>query len=169
MSEPFLAEIKLFGFGFVPRGYLACNGQLLPIAQYSALFSLLGVMYGGDGRITFKLPDLRSSVPMGFASTLPQGSAGGAETVSLTIPTLPAHTHMMVAVNGPATRRTVANNYFGSDTSTVVDFFGPAEALVPMDPASMQSSGGGAPHANLQPSLAMNFCIATNGVYPSRN
>ncbi|UZK69001.1 tail fiber protein [Sphingomonas sp. S1-29] len=169
MSEPFLGEVKLFGFGFVPRGYIACNGQLLPIAQYNALFSLLGVMYGGDGRITFKLPDLRSSVPMGFASTVPQGSTGGDEMVSLTVQTLPAHTHAMAAIDGPATRRTAANNYFGSDTSTVVDFFGPAQSLVPMDPASLQSSGGGAPHSNIQPSLAINFCIATNGVYPSRN
>ncbi|WP_033919724.1 phage tail protein [Sphingomonas sp. 37zxx] len=168
MSDPFLGEIKLFAFGRIPRGYLACRGQLLPVAQYQALFTLIGTTYGGDGRSTFKLPDLQSRAPIGLGSSLPWGLVGGVEQVTLLPQHLPAHAHAMTAVDTQGNRRAPQGNHFASDSSVVVDFFGPAQALVPIDGATLEPAGGGLPHSNIQPSLAVNFCIAIQGLYPTR-
>jgi microcystin-dependent protein len=169
--EPFIGEIRLFGFNFAPVGWAFCDGTLLPISQNTALFSLLGTTYGGDGRTTFALPDLRGRVPisMGTGSGLSPydiGQQGGAENVTLTVNAVPAHGHNIQANDAPASEskpgggvlaRTNASTYAaGTDGTT-------------LSPNAISSSGGSQPHANLQPFLAINLCIALQGIFPSRN
>lgn len=173
MSEPFLAEVHIFGFNFPPRGYAQCNGQLLPIAQNQALYALLGTTYGGDGRTTFALPDLRSRVPIhkgtaqGANRTL--GQKSGQEKVQLTTDQIPAHSHdyALKASTDAATATTPAGNL----PATVVPAFNTYGA--PSTPASgsgaVVSTVGGQAHNSMQPYLALNFCIALQGLFPSRN
>ena len=172
MSEPFLGEIRMFGFGFAPQGWAQCNGQLLPISQNTALFSLLGTTYGGDGRTTFALPDMQSRVPVCQGqgpglSSYAEGQAGGAETVTLAATQMPGHTHPVKASSsaadsdqpgGRALARTASHSYTAQpDTSTV------------MNANMLGDTGGSQPHNNIQPYLAVNFCIALTGVFPARN
>jgi microcystin-dependent protein len=185
MAEPFLGQIEAFAFGFVPRNWAVCAGQLLAINVYQALFSLLGTTYGGNGVTTFQLPDLRSRVAMGQGSgagLTPRviGEIGGEETHTLLVTETPAHTHLLRAAAKPAA--TTNTNVPGPATvlaqsigkpPTGADF---ALALYATDPNPSQamSAGavgvtGGQPHANMMPYLALNFCIALYGAYPSRN
>ncbi len=172
MSEPFLGEIRMFGFNFTPQGWAPCNGQLLPINQYQALFSLLGTTYGGNGTTTFALPDMQSRVPVGQGqgpalSTYAEGQAGGAETVTLTATQMPGHTHPVKASSsaagsdqpeGRVLARSASNIYIAKpDTSTV------------MNAHMLGDAGGSLPHDNIQPYLAVNFCIALTGIFPARN
>ena len=179
MSEPFLAEIRPFGFNFAPRGWAHCDGQILPINQNQSLFSLLGTTYGGDGRTTFGLPDLRSRVPLHKASGFSLGSRGGTETVTLNQTQMPNHTHAdgaspnelqakLRANSGPATtsdptgNSLAAANIYSSDPPSV-DMGSNSLGV------TLANTGGGQGHNNLPPVTTINFCIAIQGLFPSRN
>jgi microcystin-dependent protein len=163
MAEPFLGEIRLFGFGVVPKGWIPCEGQLLPISRYAALFSLLGVMYGGDGKTIFGLPDLRGRLPLGYNNELPQGVTDGEATHVLAASEMPAHTHQVQASTVTGAVSTVGNNYWAGAMN-----YAPT-ATGPMASAAIAAAGGGQAHENMQPYTALNFCIALNGIFPSRN
>lgn len=164
MSEPFLSEIRIVSFGFAPRGWALCNGQLLPINQNQALFSLLGTTYGGDGRVNFALPDLRGRVPIHFGShTL--GERGGEENHTVTIQEMPAHSHMFSASNATPTQGSPAGNMWASNTGA----YSSAAPDTAMNPASISNVGGSQPHLNTQPFLVLNFIIALQGIFPSQN
>ena len=172
MSEPFIAEIKIFAGSFAPRGWAFCNGQLLPIAQNTALFSLIGTTYGGDGRTTTALPNLQGRVPMhpgrgpGLTSRR-LGETGGVETVTLTEAQMANHGHAMAADPNPAEQITPANNALARSVGGSV--YGPDSNLVPLNATAMPNAGGGQAHNNVQPYLAINFIIALVGLYPSRS
>lgn len=168
MLEPFIGMIAVFGFNFAPRGWAFCNGQLLPISQNDALFSLLGTTFGGDGRTNFALPDLRGRVPIHFGdgsglSPYTLGSRGGSERVALSSAELPAHNHDVRAANGAATGSRPGGNVLagGGSYATTPDTTMSADMIA--------SAGGGQPHENVQPFLTLNFCIALQGIYPSRS
>jgi len=179
MSEPFLAEIRPFGFNFAPRGWALCDGQILPINQNQSLYSLLGTTYGGDGRTTFALPDLRGRVPLHKASGFDLGSRGGAETVNLTASQMPNHTH----ADGVDANKLQAKLRANSGAATTSDPTGASLAAANVyssDPPSVDMSsnslgvtlantGGGQGHNNMPPVATINFCIAIQGVFPSRN
>lgn len=172
MSEPFLGEIKAFAFGFVPRGWLSCDGRSLPIQQYTALFALLGTNFGGNGVTTFNLPDLRGATPAGVGtrpggSTYDLGEAGGVESVTLTQAEMANHGHAMIADQAPAAIASPGNNYLARPPAGK-NLYGPPASLVPLNPGTIGVAGGGQPHNNLQPFLAVNYCIATQGIFPSR-
>ena len=171
--DPFVAEIRIFPFNFPPKGWAFCNGQLLPLSQNTALFSLLGTTYGGDGKSNFALPDLQGSVPMhpgqGPGLSLHDlGETGGSETVTLLESEIPAHAHTMMASADPANAQipsaqlTLARSSGGSAYSTTLT------GLVPMAPQALAPAGGSLPHNNMQPYLTLNFCIALQGVFPPR-
>lgn len=172
--DPFLSMIVLFGCNFAPRGWAFCQGQLLPIAQNTALFSLLGTTYGGNGQTTFALPDLRGRVPIGFGqgpglSSYALGQQGGAESVTLQITQMPAHTHafMATAEAGDTADPTSA---FPANTGALDKEYKQAPVnKVAMNTAAVETKGGSQPHINMQPYLAMNYCIALEGIFPSRN
>ncbi len=171
MSEPFYGEIRMFAGSFAPRGNAFCDGQLLPIPQNDALFSLLGTIYGGDGRTTFGLPDLRGRVPIHEGSgpgLSPRrlGAKGGAETETVTTAQLPAHQHNFSAVAAAGTSASPGGNVCGN--STVASYVN-NPANVNMASASPSSGGGGASHTNLMPTQCINFIIALVGIYPSRS
>lgn len=170
MSEPFIAEIRIFAGNFAPRSWAFCDGQLLPVSQNTALFSLIGTTYGGDGRSTTALPDLQGRLPMhpgrgpGLTSRR-LGQRGGVEMVTLSEAQMPNHTHTMMAntergeLSTPGSDRSLGRN----------TIYGPASSTVSMADQALPSSGGSQPHNNLQPFLAMNFIIALQGLYPSRS
>lgn len=172
MSEPFIGEIKMFAGNFAPQGFAFCDGQLLAISQNDALFSLLGTIYGGDGRTTFGLPDLRGRVPihMGNGPGLSPrtiGSKSGSETVTLTAANLPAHTHGLA---GSAEAADSGNPKQRVPATTAEAIYGPAgDPTAPMSPNALGQTGGGQSHTNVQPFQCLNFIIALYGVYPSRN
>jgi microcystin-dependent protein len=173
MSSPFVGEIRLFSFNFAPRGWALCNGATLSISQNAALFSLLGTTYGGNGVSTFNLPDLRGRTATHYgasaAGTMVQGEVGGTETVTLTIPTIPAHNHTVFATTTVADKRPAIGHFFAADTASVADYYHAPVATVALDSRSLSQTGGSQPHPNMQPYLVMNYCIATSGIYPSRN
>ncbi|HEU5036361.1 MAG TPA: tail fiber protein [Nocardioides sp.] len=164
MAEPYLSEIRLMSFTFAPKGWALCNGQLLPINQNQALFSLLGTTYGGDGRVNFALPDLRGRVPIHAGAGHTLGERAGTEAVTLTISQLPTHTHR-VNVRGAATggTSTPAGNYLGGGNNV----YGNEGSLTTLNPATVGNTGGGQPHTNVQPYLTLSFCIALQGIFPS--
>lgn len=168
MSDPFVGEIRMFSGNFAPRGWAFCDGQLLPIAQNTALFSLLGTMYGGDGRSTFALPDLRGRLPMGVGqgpglSWRVQGETTGSETVTLLTSEIPPHSHTLNASSGTADRESPANAAFAEGDE---DNYAAPSSTVEMAPTTV--SGGNLPHNNLQPYLVCSFIIALQGVFPPR-
>lgn len=171
-QEPFIGEIALVGFNFAPQGWATCSGQLLPISQNSALFSLIGTTFGGDGQQTFALPDLRGRRIVG-AGQLPGGSSyvlgqqGGEEVVTLTVQQLPQHSHVANANAAPGTALSPAGNFWASQNATAL--YSNAPALVDMSPVLIGNSGGNQPHDNMQPYLVMNYIIALEGIYPSQN
>lgn len=168
MSEPFLAEIRIMSFNFPPKGWALCNGQLLPINQNQALFSLLGTTYGGDGRVNFALPNLqgRTAIHTGQGHTL--GELGGEQTHTLSIAELPGHIHTVNATTAPASDATPNPNMMLA-TSTGASFYGSPQNLVNMDPSTVAVAGGSQPHVNMQPYLTLEFCIALQGIFPSQN
>lgn len=172
MADPFLSEIRMFSFPYAPKGWAQCNGQLLPIAQNQALFSLLGTQYGGNGTITFALPDLRGRVPMSFGNGVAQGEAAGVENVTLLSTQLPMHTHTAFGASDPQNTRNYDDTVFTAATDILSgqpsNLYGPPSALVPLG-ALLTAAGGSQPHNNMQPALVVNFCIATVGVFPSRS
>lgn len=169
MSEPFIAEIRIFAGNFAPRGWAFCNGQLLPVSQNTALFSLIGTTYGGDGRTTTALPNLQGRAPMhpgrgpGLTSRR-LGQRGGTEMVSLSEAQMPNHTHSLMTSIEDGDRRSPGNSSFGRGTA----LYGPPNNLGAMDSNTLANSGGSQPHNNMQPFLAINFIIALTGLYPSR-
>lgn len=169
--EPFIGQISIVGFNFPPRGWAACNGQLLSIAQNTALFSLLGTTYGGNGKTTFALPDLRGRTPMGTgngAGLTPRslGEQVGTESVTLLTSQLPQHTHTVTAQASRADRANAGGAQLASAADAVYATTGPAATLAP---GSVSPAGSGLPHNNLQPQLALMFVIALEGIYPARN
>jgi microcystin-dependent protein len=181
MADPFLGEIRIFPFNFAPQGWELCNGQLLSISQNTALFSLIGTFYGGDGQTTFALPNLQSRVAIhqgqgNGLSSYELGQVGGAENVTITANQMPAHNHL-VNCDGSATGRggnvfgvgtggTPANNIPGLTPSHATYSNNSANAT--MNPAMIQTAGGNQSHTNIQPYLVLNFCIAMQGIFPSR-
>jgi len=174
MVEPFVSEIRIFGFNFPPLGWAFCNGQLMPISQNTALFALLGTIYGGDGKSTFALPDMQGAAPMadGQGPGLTQrtvGESGGSDTVRLLQSEMPVHTHSAQAANFPgdiqiptpntALARSSGGNAYQSNTS---------QNLTQMAPQALTPTGGDAPHNNMMPFLTFNFNIALQGVFPQR-
>ena len=173
MSDPFLGEITIVGFNFPPRGRAFCDGQLLAISSNTALFSLLGTTYGGDGRVTFGLPDLCGRVPMHWGNgpgltTRRLGEHGGLETVTLTEAQMPQHTHLMRASPSPGEAPDPPGNALGRSVGALV-YASPAGGLVPMAAEAVGNMGGGQAHDNTQPFQVLNFIIALTGTYPSRN
>lgn len=177
MSDPYLSEIRMFAFNFAPRGWAMCNGQYLPINENTALYSLLGTTFGGDGRTTFQLPDLRGRVPMQpGSSNVPQaGIYGGRETVTLDVTQIPSHTHGVNATDTDAdnSRPAPAMVWSTAAPDGKVAYAYPENSgdykPVALHSASCSATGGGQPHSNMQPTLAINMCIATAGYYPPRN
>jgi microcystin-dependent protein len=164
MAEPFLGEIRLMSFVFAPRGWALCNGQLLPINQNQALFALVGTTYGGDGQLNFALPDLRGRVPAHFGQGRVLGEQAGEETHTLTLSELPAHTHVVAAVDAPGTQ-TSPND---AALAMAGDLYGAPSDLVAMPSGSLSAMGGSQQHQNLQPFLTISFCIALQGIFPSQ-
>jgi microcystin-dependent protein len=168
LSDPFLGEIRIMSFGFAPQGWALCNGQLLPINQDQALFSLLGTMYGGDGRVNFALPDLRGRAPMYIGGGFTQGSSFGEYNHTVTQSEMPAHSHFVRASANPATTST-PDTSVGLSASAGAFAYSPPNNLVTMAPNMFSNVGGSQPHSNRQPYLVLSFCIALQGVFPSRN
>ena len=164
MSEPFIGEIRPFGFSFTPRGWALCDGQLLPINQHQALFSILGTTYGGDGRTTFGLPDLRGRVAMHVADDRRLGTRGGAEAVTLQPEHMPHHTHGVSASTGLATSGAPEGAAPATTREATYAADGPTVAMAGTTPA-----GGGQAHDTMGPFLTISYCIALVGVFPSRN
>jgi microcystin-dependent protein len=179
MTQPFLGELRPFTFGFAPKGWSLCDGQLLPISQYNALFALLGTTYGGNGIQTFALPDLRGRVPMHFGSfggnTYVQGEIAGEEAVTLTLPEIPQHFHAFVGtstaanVKRPVTGSAYAQSTNAASVSPGDSFYGVANSLVALNPSTVGTYGQSVPHTNLQPYLVLSWCIALTGIFPARN
>lgn len=165
MSEPFLSEIKLMSFNFAPKGWALCDGQLLPINQNQALFSLLGTTYGGNGQTTFALPNLRGRVPIHSGDGHTLGETGGSESVTVTIQQMPTHLHVVKA-SGDATT-TVAPN--GAFLGPFNNGYQTTSNLTTLRPETVSNTGGSQPHTNQQPYTVLNFCIALQGIFPSQN
>jgi microcystin-dependent protein len=173
MADPFVAEIRIFPFNFAPKGWAFCNGQLLPISQNTALFSLLGTTYGGDGKSTFALPDLQGNAAMHAGqgkglSLRDLGEMGGSESITLLLTEIPFHTHVLMAAGSdPAESNVPTNNALarsknGSAYTNTIQ-------LTQMAPQALPPVGGSLPHNNMQPYLTLNFCIALQGVFPPRS
>lgn len=173
MSDPFVAEIRIFPFTFPPMGWALCNGQLLPLSQNTALFSLLGTTYGGDGKSSFALPNLQGTAPMqqgqgAGLSLYDLGQTGGVESVTLLSSEMPAHSHALRA----ATQDNGDANIIGSNTSfapSVGGTFYQPTSNVQLAPQALDTAGGGLPHNNMMPYLTLNFCIALQGIFPPRS
>lgn len=171
MSDPFIGEVRIFGCNFAPRGWATCDGQFMPISQNTALFSLIGTYYGGDGRSTFALPDLRNRFALGPGQGpgLTQrdvGEAGGDAAVMLQASEMPAHGHGLMAALSPTTRNPTGAAMAPSATGAPA--YRAASAPVPMSPLALAAAGASLPHENRQPSLSVNFCIALQGIFPPR-
>ena len=165
MSDPYIGEIRMFGGNFAPVGWLLCQGQLLPISQYDALFNLIGTTYGGDGQQTFALPNLQSRIPVHVGSGFTLGQMGGVETVTLNTNQLPVHTHAPVAA-AVAQSTSPNNNYWASFANLN---YSPSTPAAPMAPYALSPSGGNQPHDNMSPYQVINFIIAVYGIYPPPN
>jgi microcystin-dependent protein len=167
MSEPFLSEIKVVSFNFPPKGWALCNGQFLPINQNQALFALLGTTYGGNGQTTFALPNLRGRVPIHMGNGHTLGEAAGSTSVTVNIQQLPTHTHAAMGANTTATTPIPANTTLLANASA--DIYADPSALTTLEPATVSSVGGSQAHNNMMPYLTLNFIIALQGIFPSRN
>ena len=174
MSDPFVAEVRIVGFNFAPRGWAFCNGQILPLSQNTALFSLLGTTYGGNGQSTFALPNLQGMVPMAPGqgpglSNHDLGETAGTETVTLSISQLPTHTHAVMAANVPGAVKAPGPD-LGLDRSSGGNIYlTPPANLVPMAANNPAPNVGDQPHNNMMPYLSLNFVIALQGIFPPRS
>ncbi len=169
MSDPFLGELRIFGGNFAPRGWALCQGQLLSITQNTALFSLLGTTYGGNGTTTFALPDLQGRVPMGTgngAGLSPRtlGESSGTENVTLNLTQIPAHSHQLTGTTAPQ-----STDQPGGASPSAGGYYSTQTPTTAMNPAAIGQAGGSQPHPNVQPSLALTFIIALEGIYPSQS
>lgn len=180
MSEPFLAEIRIFGFNFAPRGWALCNGQILSIAQNTALFSLLGTTYGGNGQTTFALPNLQGNVPIHAGqgqglSARTLGEAAGTSNVTLLSAQMPLHTHTLMATTANGTVVASTGNQLSKgikgniQASNQAKFYSTTAPNAQLSPTAVSATGSSLPHNNLMSFLVVNFCIATEGIFPARN
>jgi microcystin-dependent protein len=167
MSEPFLSEIKLMSFNFPPKGWALCNGQILPINQNQALFSLLGTTYGGNGQTNFALPNLRGCVPIHRGNGHTLGEKAGSTSVTVNIQQLPTHSHQLQASNSNANSTSTAPGNFLGPVNNL--YSAPHNSLLTVHPSSVSNVGGSQPHTNMMPYLVLNFCIALQGIFPSQN
>ena len=167
MSQPYLSQITMVAFNFAPQGFAACDGQVLPINQHQSLYALLGTMYGGDGRTTFALPDLRGRTPVHTGPTVQQGGKAGAENVSLTVAEMPSHTHAVSGTTDTANAPVAATRLFAGSTPN--EIYHSSSSLVPLHAETVSNAGNGQGHDNMQPFLTINFVIALSGLFPSRN
>lgn len=168
MAEPFLSEIRIMSFVFAPKGWALCNGQLLPINQNQALFSLLGTTFGGDGRVNFALPDLRSRVPIHVGGDNTLGSRAGEQAHTLSISEIPTHPHVANATSAQAAGNTPGNTMtFAQSTGSPA--YTTAANLAAMNAGMISNTGGSQAHLNMQPFLTLSFCIALQGIFPSPN
>ncbi len=171
----YIGEIRMFGCSWAPKEWALCNGDTLPMTSNPALYSLIGTQFGGDGTTTFKLPDLRGRVPVhigtDYSSSYGQGQMGGQEHVTLTEHTLANHFHTLNATSDAGTGASAKGgaSLLAHNTQGTEALYGSAASLVDMSAASVSQTGGGQPHANMQPTTVINFCIALHGSYPSRN
>ena len=169
MGEPFLSEIRIMSFGYAPRNWAMCNGQVMPINQNQALYALLGTTYGGNGQTTFALPNLRGSVPVHDGGQFTLGTKAGEAVHTITSSEMPQHTHVLQASatdgNAPVPFGPSGNVL----ARNVNNIYGPAQNLVATNPANVTNVGGSQPHTNIQPYLTLNFCIALIGIFPSIN
>jgi len=166
MADNFVGEIRIFPFNFAPTGWAMCNGQLMPISQNTALFSLVGTYYGGDGKSTFGLPNLQGNVPVDFGqgsglSLYNIGQTGGEQTVTLLQTQMPSHSHTPMAYAGAGGQNPASNTTWSELTQRAQN--------VAMSPLALSLTGGNQPHNNMQPYLTLNFCIALQGIFPSRS
>ncbi len=165
MAEPFLSEIRLMSFNFAPKGWAMCNGQLLPINQNQALFSLLGTTYGGNGQTNFALPDLRGRVPIHVGSGFTLGQSGGEQAHTVTQAEMPAHTHNLQVTNANGSIPSPSGNILAGALNM---YHSPANVTT-LSPGTIGNVGGSQPHVNMQPYLTLTFCIALQGIFPSPN
>lgn len=175
MSDYFIGQIMMTGFSFAPKNFALCNGQLLPINQYQAMFSLLGTQFGGNGTTNFALPDLRSRTPVGYASSVDPGwqppsvqigQVAGVENVTLLSSDLPAHTHAINATTTAGTTRNPRSSLYAAPSTSI---YAAPGVPVGLNPQTLTPEGGNQPHPNVQPYSTINFCICLNGLFPSRN
>jgi microcystin-dependent protein len=171
MSDPYIGEIRAFGFNFAPVNWATCTGQLLSISQYTALFSILGTQYGGNGTTNFALPNLQGNVPLhqGEGPGLTPrtvGETGGEATVTLTAAQMPAHNHVAACNSGNGTAYAPGGNVWATDAGGANEYAPAGNAA--MAPSALSATGGNQPHDNMQPSLAINYCIALAGIFPPR-
>ena len=164
MSTPYLGEIRIFSISYAPAGWAQCNGQLLPINQNTALFSVLGTTYGGNGTTTFALPNMQGRLPLHFGKGIVQGQNGGEAAHTLIIPEIPLHTHGVNGSTSNASAGSPAGNLWAEGNGAYN-----ASASTAMNPAGLAGTGGNQPHENRSPYLTVNFCIATEGIFPSPN
>ena len=167
MSEPFLSEIKIFSFGFPPKGWALCNGQLLPINQNQALFSLLGTTYGGDGRTNFGLPNLQGRIPLHMGNGQVLGQNAGEQVHTLSISELPSHVHPAFCDSALGTQASPAGNFWAQDNNGNTPYSSSPGAA--MNGGALSVVGGNQAHLNMAPFLTLNFCIALQGIFPSQN
>ena len=178
MASAFIGEIELFAFGFAPKGWALCQGQLLAIAQNQALFSLLGTTYGGNGQTTFALPNLQSRVGISFGQgpglqNYTLGQTGGVESVTLISTQMPQHNHLLAADNEAGTANLPQQGFLAQPAQPnapgTLTLYGAAASLVALNAGSVSSTGGNQAHSNIQPYTTLNYCIALQGLFPSRN
>ncbi|AZV18948.1 MULTISPECIES: tail fiber protein [Mesorhizobium] len=166
MAEPFLSEIRIMSFVFPPKGWALCNGQLLPINQNQALFSLLGTTFGGDGQVNFALPDYRGRIPIHVGSGHTLGERGGEQSHTLSISEIPTHVHFAQASTNTGSSQDGAGNVLGVVPGRLYSDFANVTTL---SPSTITSVGGSQAHLNMQPFLTLSFCIALQGIFPSPN
>ena len=166
MPEPFIGEIRMFGGSFAPAGWMFCDGQLLPISENDALFTLIGTTYGGDGQETFALPNLQSRVPVhpGGVNNLVLAEAAGVEEVTLTVNQLPSHTHPALGTTAAATQVSPGGAMFAQSSNQIYSFLSPVQ----ISPQAITPVGGSQPHTNLQPYLCISFIISLFGIFPQQ-
>lgn len=165
MASPYLSEIRIFTFGFAPKGWALCNGQILPINQNQALFALLGTTYGGNGTSTFALPNLQGKVPIHEGNGFSLGQVGGEQSHTLTTAEMPQHTHQAIASSNTANQGAATNNFWANGGQPAYATTANAQMVA----AAVSSVGGNQPHDNMSPYLVLNFCIALTGIFPSRS
>jgi microcystin-dependent protein len=168
VAQPYVGEIRMFGGNFAPAGWMFCEGQLLPISENETLFNLIGTTYGGDGQSTFALPDLRGRIPIHFGNGFVLGETGGVESVTLTVPQIPAHTHALQCTTNIANAKSPGDKVLPAiAAAATIAPYGTDAPLVNLPPNAMTTIGGSQPHNNFQPYLCVDFIISLFGIFPS--
>jgi len=167
MAQPYVGEIRMFAGNFAPAGWMFCEGQLLPISENETLFQLIGTTYGGDGQSTFALPDLRGRLPLHQGNGFILAETGGAEEITLTVNQIPAHTHVLLGSNNPATGVVPTGQVAGKSAISAILPYGTDQPVSPINPQAVGGVGGSQPHTNFQPYLCVDFIISLFGLFPS--